>query len=84
MPAPDGIAVDWIADNLYWTDADTNKVEVARLDGRYRRVVVSSNLQQPRAIALYPQNGYAYCNNEALRGTSMRLSKITSHTAQGC
>ena len=58
LPAPDGIAIDWIADNLYWTDADTDKIEVARLDGRYRRVVISSNLHHPRAIVLCPQNGY--------------------------
>lgn len=57
MPAPDGIAVDWIADNLYWTDADRDRIEVARLDGRYRRVLISTGMKQPRGIELVPQKG---------------------------
>lgn len=35
---PDGIAVDWIARNMYWTDTGTDRIEVARLDGRARKV----------------------------------------------
>ena len=58
LPSPDGIAIDWIADNMYWTDADKDKIEVARLDGLYRKVIISTNLLQPRAIVLYPQKGY--------------------------
>ena len=57
LPAPDGIAIDWVADNMYWTDADTNCIEVARLDGRYRKVIVSTDLDQPRAIVLHPAKG---------------------------
>ena len=54
LPAPDGIAIDWIADNLYWTDAETDKIEVSRLDGKFRKVIVSVGLSQPRAIVLHP------------------------------
>ena len=57
MPTPDGIAVDWIADHIYWTEADTKKIEVARLDGSFRRVVISKDLMNPRAIVVYPQKG---------------------------
>lgn len=60
LPSPDGIAVDWIADNIYWTDAERDKIEVARLDGKYRKVVISSGLYQPRAIVLHPQKGYVF------------------------
>lgn len=28
LERPQGIAVDWVAENLYWTDADTNSIEV--------------------------------------------------------
>lgn len=35
---PDGIAVDWIARNLYWTDTGTDRIEVARLNGKARKV----------------------------------------------
>jgi len=35
---PDGLVVDWVAKNLYWTDAGTDRIEVSRLDGRFRKV----------------------------------------------
>lgn len=35
---PDGVAVDWIARNLYWTDTGTDRIEVSRLNGAYRKV----------------------------------------------
>lgn len=53
----EGIAVDWIARNVYWTDTASNRIEVARLDGSARRVLVSDELDQPRAIVLDPVEG---------------------------
>jgi low density lipoprotein receptor-related protein 5/6 len=35
---PDGVAVDWVARNLYWTDTGTDRIEVARLTGASRKV----------------------------------------------
>lgn len=57
MTAPDGLAVDWLANNLYWTDAGRNVLEVARLTGQCRKMVVSSGLDEPRAVAVFPQRG---------------------------
>jgi len=37
---PDGIALDWISRNLYWTDTGTDRIEVTRLDGGYRKVII--------------------------------------------
>lgn len=44
--------------NLYWTDHGLNLIEIARLNGLYRSVVISEGLDQPRAIAVHPQRGY--------------------------
>ena len=49
---PDGIAVDWIRRNVYWTDYQTNKIEVSRLDGSYRSSLITSGLDNPRALIL--------------------------------
>ena len=49
---PDGIAIDWIGRNLYWTDEGTNRIEVSRLDGSFRRSLITSNLDKPRAVTL--------------------------------
>ena len=54
---PDGIAVDWVARNLYWTDTGMDRIEVSRLNGSSRRVLISDGLDEPRAIALDPEAG---------------------------
>jgi low density lipoprotein receptor-related protein 5/6 len=55
---PDGIAVDYLARNLYWTDTGTDRIEVARLNGSSRRVLITENLDEPRAIVLDSIGGY--------------------------
>ncbi|XP_069676734.1 low-density lipoprotein receptor-related protein 1 isoform X1 [Periplaneta americana] len=57
---PDGLAVDWVGRNLYWCDKGLDTIEVSKLDGRYRKVLINTGLQEPRAITLDPRNGYMY------------------------
>ncbi|XP_055683188.1 low-density lipoprotein receptor-related protein 2 [Lutzomyia longipalpis] len=60
---PTSIAVDWLADNLYWTEVDrTNtkprgKVMVAKTDGRYRRALINAGLEIPTSVAVDPERG---------------------------
>ena len=49
--------MDWVARNVYWTDTGRNRIEVARLDGSQRKVLVSRNLDEPRSMALHPHLG---------------------------
>uniref|UniRef100_A0A8B9LU25 Low-density lipoprotein receptor-related protein 2 n=1 Tax=Astyanax mexicanus TaxID=7994 RepID=A0A8B9LU25_ASTMX len=60
ISSPDGIAVDWVGRHIYWTDAGTNRIEVAKLDGRYRKWLIHSDLDQPAAIVVSPANGMMY------------------------
>ncbi len=55
---PEGMAVDWLGKNLYWADTGTNRIEVAKLDGQHRQVLVWKDLDSPRALALDPAEGY--------------------------
>lgn len=63
---PTAVVVDWIADNLYWTEVDRTgskprgRVLVAKTDGRYRRALVSAGLEIPTSIAVNPQLGRMY------------------------
>ena len=54
---PDGVAVDWVARNLYWTDTGTDRIEVSRLNGSSRKILISDHLDEPRAITLDPTHG---------------------------
>lgn len=57
ISTPDGLAIDWIHDLLYWTDTDYNTISVVGLDGSHRTTLISTNLDEPRAIALDPRKG---------------------------
>ena len=52
VQTPDGLAVDYIGRNIYWTDKGTSKIEVARLDGSFRRSLIITSIEYPRAIIL--------------------------------
>ena len=54
---PDGLAVDWVADNIYWTDTFFARIECARLDGRHRKTLIWKNLTEPHSLALDPGKG---------------------------
>ena len=57
---PDGLAVDWIGRNLYWCDKGSDTIEVANLDGQFRKIMINKGLQEPRAMAVDPLHGYLY------------------------
>lgn len=56
---PDGLAIDWIGRNIYWSDNLLNTIEVSSLDGRNRKVL-KRGINEPRALQLYPAKGYLF------------------------
>ena len=60
LTSPDGLATDWLGRKLYWTDSETNRIEVSNLDGSHRKVLFWENIDQPRAIALDPLEGWVF------------------------
>ncbi|XP_050296892.1 low-density lipoprotein receptor-related protein 4 [Anthonomus grandis grandis] len=59
LQSPEGLSVDWLADNIYWTNTGRKMIEVAKLDGRYRKVI-AADLVDPRSIAVNGKTGYLY------------------------
>ena len=57
VQTPDGLAVDIVGRNLYWTDTGTNKLEVSKLDGSYRKALITTGLDEPRDIILDVSKG---------------------------
>ena len=57
LESPEGIAIDHLGRTLFWTDSMKDRIEVASLDGTKRRVLIDTNLVNPRAIIVDPVNG---------------------------
>lgn len=67
LAKPTDVAFDWVTDNLYWTEVDTaglvasqGRVVVAKADGRYKRSVVSKDLEMPTSIVVDPEHGLMF------------------------
>lgn len=58
LDTPDGIAVDWVNKKLYWTDTGTDMIEVSDFNGTYRLELITTGLEEPRAIVVHPALGY--------------------------
>ena len=52
------IAVDWLAHNIYWTDYHRNTIEMARVNGSSRLIIVYKNLYEPKSLVLDPAQGW--------------------------
>lgn len=50
-------SVSSFIENIYWTDQGFDVIEVARLNGSFRYVVISQGLDKPRAITVHPVKG---------------------------
>ena len=53
----DGLAVEWESELIYWTDYLYERLEVAKVDGSSRRTLFTSELYNPRGIAVDPKSG---------------------------
>ena len=55
---PEGLAVDWLTEKIYWTDSYNKFIEVANIDGSQRHILFSkTNLDEPICIVVDPIHG---------------------------
>lgn len=66
--------MDWVSGNLYWTEIEDpvrvtrsvntgdagGRLLVSMADGRYKRSLITQNLEEPTSVALDPQLGRVY------------------------
>ncbi|MBN3312842.1 NID1 protein, partial [Atractosteus spatula] len=60
LESPEGVAIDHLGRNVYWTDSMRDRIEVAKLDGSQRRVLFDTDLVNPRAIVTDSAKGHLY------------------------
>lgn len=56
----ESIAVDWASKLIYWIESTYDVIEMARMDGSYRYVLVSSNISKPTSLALDPNDAFLF------------------------
>lgn len=52
------IGIDWVAGNIYWLDPYYDIIEVARLDGTNRYVIISGDMDKANGIVVNAIKGY--------------------------
>ncbi|GAB6025426.1 hypothetical protein CHUAL_011172 [Chamberlinius hualienensis] len=78
VESPEGLAVDWVSRNLYWTDSLKDTIEVARLDvpSRDRKVIIDKGLVNPRGIAVYPTRGMLFWSDWNREGPKLESASM--------
>ena len=63
---PRGLAVDWLGLNVYWVDAAQKLVGAISFDGRFRRNLISTEMDQPHDIVVDPLSGTMFWSDLGL------------------
>lgn len=60
LATAEGLAIDWIGLNIYWVESTLDHIEVANMNGTYRKTLIAGEMESPRAIAVDPRYGLLF------------------------
>ncbi|XP_077986159.1 low-density lipoprotein receptor-related protein 2-like [Glandiceps talaboti] len=76
LPSADirGLAVDWLASNLYWIDKSQNSIGISNLNGEHVSTLLKlqENVDDPSAIVVHAEHRYVFW---ADIGTNARIER---------
>ena len=71
-----GIAVDWLARSVFWTDAAYNWIMVSNYEGSRRSVVIEGDLDTPSGITVHPQLGLVLITSACSHKSSKNITPL--------
>ncbi|KAK6642297.1 hypothetical protein RUM44_014020 [Polyplax serrata] len=77
----EGMALDWVSNNLYFVDGMKAEIEVIRTDinnqGRMRRTILGKkDVKKPRGVAVHPTAGYLFWTDWAVEEPSVSRANL--------
>jgi sugar lactone lactonase YvrE len=60
LESPEDVAIDYFTGNIYFSDSGYSHIAVCLNDGYDCVALITSNIHQPRGLALYPSEGLMY------------------------
>ncbi|KAK7861738.1 hypothetical protein R5R35_014371 [Gryllus longicercus] len=60
LSLPEDLAVDWLAQNVYFTDSEVKHIGVCTTNGKLCTSLVNEDIDSPRSIALYIAKGLMF------------------------
>jgi len=71
-----GLAIDWIAGNMYWGNPKDGFIEVSHLNGSSHYVLITEDVEKPMSIAVDPIRGFLFW-------TDVQKNRIERSTLDG-
>ena len=68
LTTTEGLAVDYVGENLYWIQSSLDQIEVSKINGSFRQTLVAGGMSRPRALALDPRQAVMFWTDWDTRG----------------
>ena len=76
LTTTEGLAVDYVGENLYWIQSSLDQIEVAKINGSFRQTLVAGSMSRPRGLALDPRQAVMFWTDWDTAGPRIESSAM--------